>query len=251
MGRGEQPRGAGGPMLHPAPADGAVRVPFAAARAQRQEELLLRQQQRAEQQVYRAARVAAGAHGVAGADLLPRPPQDAPRAERARARGGSRLVDAGDEVYFVACPRCFKPVHGSAMENHLLTQCRAAPESAVQVGGGDGASGQAQAQPLYTDPVRAEQDREFAEALAADQERERVLARPPDSPRPDEPRATATAAAAAVAVAAAESAGTGEATAKLNPREAAAAAALRRLQLAVLWRGAVMGGLGGAWGWAV
>ena len=80
--------------------------------------------------------------------------------------------------------------------------------------------------PLYTDPVRAQQDREYAEALAADQAKDRLAGttgaaapRPPRAPDP--------------APEAVEDSTPAEAEAeKREQRDAMAAAAMRRMQLA-------------------
>ena len=66
-----------------------------------------------------------------------------------------------------------KQVYGSAMENHLLTQCGAVPssgehaEAAAAASDNESGSGRVGGgvteRELYTDPIRSQQDREYAE----------------------------------------------------------------------------------------
>ena len=79
-----------------------------------------------------------------------------------------------------ACLQAFKHAHagvkqvyGSAMENHLLTQCGAVPSSGERTDAAAGASdnesgsgrvgGGVSERAMYTDPIRSQQDREYAE----------------------------------------------------------------------------------------
>ena len=220
----------------------------------RQEEIRLRQQQRDEAinaRVNRAAMTAAGVHmnqgpiyppgvarGVARRGAAPAPTAG---VHRSATRGRRLVSEAGEEDMFVACPHCFKPIFGSALATHLLTQCGAVhAEKAPKL--------EAKWEPeeptsVYSDPLRAQQDREFAEALASDQEKDRMAAK---SVAIDDSPATATrfgqgtgpswsdtssALDASCALSSAVVAGEETEAGKQARREAAAAAALRRLQL--------------------
>lgn len=208
-----------------------------------------RQQQRDEAinaRVHRAAMTAAGvymnhgpifppgvARGVARRGAAPAPTAG---AHRSATRGRRLVSEAGEEDMFVACPHCFKPIFGSALANHLLTQCGAVPaERAPKL--------EAKGEPeepasVYSDPLRAQQDREFAEALASDQEKDRMAATsaaiddsPATATRFGQGTASLSATSSALDSSAAVVAGEETEAGKQARREAAAAAALRRLQL--------------------